>query len=56
MSVLCSDKTGTLTTANISIIAESVWNCGAFTKEDVALYGALASNRFLSDICAQFNT
>lgn len=45
MSVLCSDKTGTLTTANISIHAESVWTAEGFTKEDVALYGALSSNR-----------
>ena len=46
MSVLCSDKTGTLTTARITIHAESVWTCGnEFTKEDVALYGVLSSNR-----------
>lgn len=45
MSVLCSDKTGTLTTANISIHAESVWCAEGFTPEDVALYGALSSNR-----------
>lgn len=45
MSVLCSDKTGTLTTANISIHAESVWTAEGFTKDDVALYGALSSNR-----------
>jgi H+-transporting ATPase len=45
MTVLCSDKTGTLTTAKISIHAESVWTCGTFTKQDVALYGVLASNR-----------
>lgn len=44
MTILCSDKTGTLTTARISIHAESVWCCGAFTKQDVALYGVLASN------------
>ncbi len=45
MTVLCSDKTGTLTTAKISIHAESVWCCGTFTKQDVALYAALASSR-----------
>jgi H+-transporting ATPase len=45
MSVLCSDKTGTLTTAKITIHAESVWTYGDCTKEDVALYAALASNR-----------
>lgn len=45
MTVLCSDKTGTLTTAKISIHAESVWTCESFSKQDVALYAALASNR-----------
>ena len=45
MTVLCSDKTGTLTTAKITIHAESVWTCGEFTKEDVALFGGLASSR-----------
>lgn len=45
MSVLCSDKTGTLTTAKITIHAESVWYNGKFTQNDVALYAALASNR-----------
>jgi len=44
MTVLCSDKTGTLTTARISIHADSVWNHGRFSKQDVALYGVLASN------------
>jgi H+-transporting ATPase len=45
MTVLCSDKTGTLTTARISIHAESVWTNEGFTKEDVALYAGLASSR-----------
>ena len=45
MTVLCSDKTGTLTTAHITIHAESVWCNGSFTKQDVALYGVLASSR-----------
>ncbi|CAM9119803.1 unnamed protein product, partial [Ectocarpus fasciculatus] len=45
MSILCSDKTGTLTTANISILADMVWSSGVFTKEEIALYGALSSNR-----------
>ena len=45
MSVLCSDKTGTLTTANISIHNDSVWTTEGYTAKDVALYGALASNR-----------
>lgn len=45
MTTLCSDKTGTLTTAHITIHAESVWCAGSFTKQDVALYGALAASR-----------
>ena len=45
MSVLCSDKTGTLTTARITIHAESVWCAPGFKPQDVALYGMLASSR-----------
>eukprot|EP01033_Poteriospumella_lacustris_P005652 gene5652-4044_t len=45
MTVLCSDKTGTLTTAKISIIQDAVWPAEGFTKEDVAFYAGLASNR-----------
>lgn len=45
MTVLCSDKTGTLTTAKITIHAESVWCCGDFSKEDVALFAGLSSSR-----------
>lgn len=47
MTVLCSDKTGTLTTAKISIIGDAIWCnvAGNFTKEDVTFYAGLASNR-----------
>ena len=45
MSVLCSDKTGTLTTAKMAIHAESVWCAPGFTKADIALYGVLSSSR-----------
>ena len=45
MQCLCSDKTGTLTTAKISIHAESCWTADGFSKEDLALYGGLSSNR-----------
>lgn len=45
MSVLCSDKTGTLTTARISIISDAVWCGEGFSKDDVAFYAGLASNR-----------
>ncbi len=39
MSILCSDKTGTLTTANISIHAESVWCSDEYSQDLVAFYG-----------------
>jgi H+-transporting ATPase len=45
MSILCSDKTGTLTTAKISIIQDAVWCADDFSKDDVAFYAGLASNR-----------
>lgn len=45
MTVLCSDKTGTLTTAHITIIAEALWINDGFTRDQLALFGALASNR-----------
>ena len=45
MSVLCSDKTGTLTTANISIHNDSIWTAEGFSAKELALYGALSSNR-----------
>jgi H+-transporting ATPase len=45
MTVLCSDKTGTLTTAKISIIADAIWCNEGFAKEDVTFYAGLASNR-----------
>ena len=44
MSMLCSDKTGTLTTANMSIITERVFAAAGFTKEQVVLYAQLCSN------------
>ena len=45
MVVLCSDKTGTLTTANISIQPEKIYAHDGFTEKDLALYAVLASNR-----------
>jgi H+-transporting ATPase len=46
MTILCSDKTGTLTTARISIHDEKIWfsQHEMFTKQDVILYARLASN------------
>lgn len=47
MDVLCSDKTGTLTTANMTVYVDRVWvnpraNC---TPEDVVTWAVLSSNR-----------
>mmetsp|Transcript_17619 Transcript_17619/g.26304 ORF Transcript_17619/g.26304 Transcript_17619/m.26304 type:complete len:952 (-) Transcript_17619:127-2982(-) len=44
MSMLCSDKTGTLTTANMSIITDQIFASDGFTAEEVILYGFLCSN------------
>ena len=44
MSMLCSDKTGTLTTAKMSIIPDSIFVAGAFEREDVLLFASLCSN------------
>jgi H+-transporting ATPase len=44
MSQLCSDKTGTLTTAKMSIIRDQIVAIGGFTKEDVIRYAKLCSN------------
>ena len=44
MSMLCSDKTGTLTTANMSIIEDQIYAADGFDKEDVIKYAFLCSN------------
>lgn len=46
MTILCSDKTGTLTTARISIHNESIWcsSLTSFTARDVTFFARLASN------------
>ena len=44
MSMLCSDKTGTLTTANMSIILDRIYAAGGFTQDEVILYAFLCSN------------
>jgi H+-transporting ATPase len=44
MSMLCSDKTGTLTTANMSIITDRIYAADGFTAEETLLYAYLCSN------------
>eukprot|EP00562_Extubocellulus_spinifer_P025858 CAMPEP_0178678966 /NCGR_PEP_ID=MMETSP0698-20121128/37233_1 /TAXON_ID=265572 /ORGANISM="Extubocellulus spinifer, Strain CCMP396" /LENGTH=968 /DNA_ID=CAMNT_0020323311 /DNA_START=41 /DNA_END=2947 /DNA_ORIENTATION=+ len=44
MSILCSDKTGTLTTAKMSIIPDSVFVADDFERCDVLLFASLCSN------------
>lgn len=44
MCMLCSDKTGTLTTANMSIIEERIYAADRFTNDDVIMYAFLCSN------------
>lgn len=44
MSMLCSDKTGTLTTANMSIIVNRIIPVNDFSQTDVIRYGYLCSN------------
>jgi H+-transporting ATPase len=44
MSMLCSDKTGTLTTAKMSVIRDRVVAVGDFTQEDVIRFAKLCSN------------
>ena len=44
MSMLCSDKTGTLTTANMSVITNRIIPVDDFTQIDVIRYAFLCSN------------
>lgn len=44
MSILCSDKTGTLTTAKMSILSDKIYTSEEFSKDDVLLYAHLCSS------------
>jgi len=49
MSMLCSDKTGTLTTAKMSVINERCVPSGNFTADDVIRFASLCSNKDKKD-------
>jgi len=49
MRILCSDKTGTLTTAKMSVYVDKIWTAPGVTKAEVMRYAALASNRANTD-------
>ena len=42
MDVLCSDKTGTLTTARITVFFDQIWTAPGFSKEQARVTGAVA--------------
>lgn len=44
MTVLCSDKTGTLTTADMRVLPHRTWTRNRLPKDDALLYACLASN------------
>lgn len=44
MSMLCSDKTGTLTTAKMSVIDDKVYAHGKYNSKDVLNFAYMASN------------
>jgi H+-transporting ATPase len=44
MTVLCSDKTGTLTTADMRVMPEAIWTKGGHSKTDALTWAGVASN------------
>jgi len=44
MTVLCSDKTGTLTTANMRVMPGQIWTREGFSTDDALLWAGVASN------------
>jgi H+-transporting ATPase len=47
MTVLCSDKTGTLTTANITVMPDQIWVLpeSGYSKDECLILAAIASNK-----------
>mmetsp|Transcript_17160 Transcript_17160/g.36864 ORF Transcript_17160/g.36864 Transcript_17160/m.36864 type:complete len:1000 (+) Transcript_17160:91-3090(+) len=44
MSVLCSDKTGTLTTADMRVLPSKTWTRKGYSADDALLWAGVASN------------
>jgi len=44
MSVLCSDKTGTLTTADMRVLPSKTWTRKGISKDDALIFAGVASN------------
>lgn len=44
MSILCSDKTGTLTTADMRVLPSKMWTRKGFSKDDILVLAGVASN------------
>jgi H+-transporting ATPase len=44
MTVLCSDKTGTLTTANMRVMPQMIWTRNGHTRDDALIFSGVASN------------
>lgn len=49
MTMLCSDKTGTLTTAKIQVFYDQIWTTDKFSKGQVLEWAAIASNPHADD-------
>lgn len=49
MTMLCSDKTGTLTTAKIQVFYDQIWTTEKFSKGQVLEWAAIASNPHADD-------
>lgn len=49
MTMLCSDKTGTLTTAKIQVFNDQIWTTEGFDKGQILQWAAVASNPHADD-------
>ncbi|KAJ1445566.1 hypothetical protein M885DRAFT_549535 [Pelagophyceae sp. CCMP2097] len=51
MTMLCSDKTGTLTTAKINVFYDHIWTAPGFDRTQVLEWAAISSNPHAADDC-----